>query len=415
MTKVWDYILKHQQASNDRLYLVPSENAPSINARLAFLTDVLNRYYFPLEKSSGWAFPGNEWLEAIHQYCEELLRKVTGARYVNIRPISGINAMTVVLAALLRGGETVATISPENGGHTTTTVIARRLGARVVYLPYNQKGFTVDVDSLQEFILRERVSLVYLDKTHILFPYPLKEMRLAIPPHIPIYYDGSHVLGLIFGGIFQEPLKEGATFLGGSTHKTIPGPHKGFIATNDMVQAEKIIPYARKFVSHDHGGDIAALAIILEEMEDRWPSYAAQIVRNSQKLGRLLSEKGFLVAAPELGFTKTHQLWLDIAPYIDAFEATKILARCNIIVNATNAPSVSGRLSLRIGVQEITYLGATEKIIEEIADIFGRIFINKCCSEEEIKQRVADIKKRLLPPFDLNNLERVIDLLRGHS
>jgi len=41
---------------------------------------------------------------------------------------------------------------------------------------------------------------------------------------IPLLYDGAHVLGLIAGGQFQDPLHQGATWLTGSTHKTFPGP-----------------------------------------------------------------------------------------------------------------------------------------------------------------------------------------------
>lgn len=405
-------LLSHQKAFNERLYLVASENSPSITARLAFLTDVINRYYFPLEGNKSWAFPGNEWLEAIHNRCERLLKELTGAKYVNIRPISGINAMTIALASLTRGWDTIATFSPENGGHSTTSVIARRLGAKTAWLPYNQKEFTLDIEAIPEFIAREKISLVYLDQAHILFPHRLKELRFVVPKEIPIYYDGSHVMGLIFGRNFQDPLQEGATLLGGSTHKTIPGPHKAFIATNDDVLYEKIWPYARRFVSHEHGGDIAALTIILEEMRGKWEEYAMRVVQNAQYFAKLLQAKGFFVAATEHGFTKSHQIWVDIDQYKEAFEAVKLLASHNIIVNSINAPSILGRLSLRIGVQEITYLGANETTMEAIADIFEEIFLKKNESIENIRHRVAEIKRSIMPALNEEYLEKIFALLK---
>ena len=46
-------------------------------------------------------------------------------------------------------------------------------------------------------------------------------------------YDAAHVLGLIAGKQFQDPLKEGAEVLMGSTHKTFPGPQGGIILSQE--------------------------------------------------------------------------------------------------------------------------------------------------------------------------------------
>lgn len=403
-----DDIIAHQEAYKKRLYLVPSENSPSIAARLAFLTDLLNRYYFSLQEHRHWAFPGNEFIEKIYERCKSLLREATGAKFINIRPISGVNAMTIALASLVKIGETVASIAPENGGHAITAAISKRLGLCSVYLPYNQDIFAVNIEALPEFINREGVSLIYLDQAQILFPHKLREMRERIPETTKIYYDGSHVMGLIFGNNFQNPLKEGADFLGGSTHKTIPGPHKGFIATNDAKWQEWINGYSKVFVSHDHGGDIAALTIVLEEMHDRWPQYAKQVVMNAKHLAQKLDEKGFVVIAKHLGFTQSHQLWIDTHPNIDAFEAVLALARCNIIANTIRAPSLTDRLAVRLGVQEVTYCGANEQTMDKIADLFEEILLKKSVSEEEIRKRVADLKSGLLPPIDKNYLEKIM-------
>lgn len=389
-----------------------SENSPSIVSRLAFLTDIFSRYYFPLDKYRHWAFPGNEFIERIYQRCEELLREATGAKYVSIKPISGVSAMTIALAALAKNGDTIATISPQNGGHTITSDIARRLGLRVVHLPYQQESFTIDTAAISDFLEREKASLIYLDQCHILFPYNLRELRARVPDNVKIYYDGSHVMGLIFGGVFQEPLNEGASFQGGSTHKTIPGPHKAFIATNDEDNFLRVEKCSNIFVSHDHGADVAALAIVLEEMRGRWQTYAGQVINNAQFLASALDEKGFTVIAKNLGFTKSHQIWLDIAPQMDPFKAAMTLADCNIIVNTISAPSVAGRLALRIGVQEATYLGATEKTMQSIAEIFEKIFISHQYNERKVREEVAEIKNQLIPQLSKDKLDEIFMLLR---
>ena len=40
-------------------------------------------------------------------------------------------------------------------------------------------------------------------------------------------YDAAHVAGLIAGGQFQDPLREGAHLMSFSTHKTLFGPQGG--------------------------------------------------------------------------------------------------------------------------------------------------------------------------------------------
>src|SRR3989344_3634628 len=114
--KTIDDIIEHQKEYYNRIYLIPSENSPSITARLVFITDIFNRYFFPLQENRQWVFPGNQLLEKIYGRCEDLLKEITGARYVNIKPISGVSAMTIALAALAKPGNRIATVSPQNGG-----------------------------------------------------------------------------------------------------------------------------------------------------------------------------------------------------------------------------------------------------------------------------------------------------------
>ncbi len=411
---VFDYILEHQKAADERLYLIPSENALSARARFVFLTEVLNRYYFPLETHRHWAFPGNEWLEKVYARCRELLSEAAGASFVNIRPISGVNAMTIALAALCRPGETIATLAPENGGHPITARVAERLGIKDVHLPYRQEEFSIDTERFQDFIEREGVSLVYLDAAQILFPHKVREMRSLLPNSVKIYYDGSHVMGLIFGKQFQDPFGEGADFLGGSTHKTLPGPHKAFIATNDAEAHERLAQGSSILVSHDHGGDGAALAVVLEDMRGRWQGYAAQVVKNARRLAEKINGTGIRVIAERLGFTRSHQLWIDIAPIVDPYEAVLALARCNVISNTIRAPSLNGGFALRLGVQEMTYLGAREKEMDALAGVFEELFVKRS-PESSVRALVAEIRRGLKPAVDPEMISRVADMLSGRK
>src|SRR5438093_1584934 len=134
--------------------------------------------------------------------------------------------------------------------------------------------------------------LVIMGKSLFLFPEPVSEVSaFCKTKDIPLLYDGAHVLGLIAGGQFQDPLHEGATWMTGSTHKTFPGPQRGVILGNmDGETEKKYWPAADRGVfpgssSNHHLHSLPALVVAAREMKKYGREYAAQIVRNAQALG----------------------------------------------------------------------------------------------------------------------------------
>lgn len=412
MNDIVSHLFEHQNKADNSLYLIPSENSLSRQARLAYASDIISRYYFPTANSSTWAFPGNDAIAPIYNICERLLKERTGAKWISIKPISGASSMTIGITSMSRVGDTIATIHPRNGGHTITKLQTEALGRHLQHLPFLDNGLDENIAALPEFYTQHDIQMVYLDRCHMLFPYQLEALRKHTPQHIPIYYDGSHVMGLLFGNRFNKPLIEGATVLSGSTHKTIPGPHKAFIATNDDELAISIANHASSFVSHDHPADTAALAITLLEMQDEWESYADKTIHNAQTLASQLHKHGLPVLFPERNFTECHQIWIDTFPAIDAYEAVMKLAQCGIITNTFYAPTVPDRLSMRIGVQEITYLGATTEHIARIATAITDCLYDRA-STERLTQSVAEIRQELHKTVDGKLLEQIQNLLKS--
>ena len=388
VTEILALITQYHQASTRRLHLIPSENPMSLAARLPYLTDVIHRYCFTAE-GENWAWPGKYELSAIESAAKEDLRLLFGAKHVNIKPISGINCMAIVLSALAERGGTVFNIGEADGGHGSTRFIAKRLGLNIVDLPYERSSFTIDTDRLAR-IAEEALGpkLVYLDQFMCLFPHNLVAIRAAVGPETVIHYDGSHVMGLIAGGQFQKPLAEGADSLAGSTHKSFPGPHKGVILTNSDQISTKINEHASHWVSHHHPADVAALAITLASFHGDAASYAAQTVGNARRLGHALAGVGFTVCAAERGFTRSHQLWIDIAPIMDPLEANQRLMAAGIVANAIDIPYLASKTGLRLGVQEVTRLGMGSDDMMAIASIMERLLIKR----EEASAVSADVQ-----------------------
>ena len=369
-------VTAHHRTNRQRLHLVASENGLSLAARVPHLMEAAIRYAFPGPDGGGenWAWPGRQGLIEMERAVAVQLGAQLGGRYVNLRPVSGMSALTVALSALARPGDTVFNLAERDGGHGSTRFIGTRLLLAMKDLPVDPVTCTLNLDVLaQQLGGGPRPKLVYLDAFMCLFPMDLTGLRDVVGPETIIHYDASHTLGLIAGGAWQNPLVEGADSLGGSTHKTYPGPHKGLLATNDTELAAQLDEYASHFVSHHHPAEVVALAVAAAEMDARGATYAHSTVANARRLGAALAERGFTVCGEKGGFTDSHQLWIDIAPLMEAEEASRRLTRAGIVVNAIPLPHITSPAGLRLGVQEVSWAGMGDAEMDEIAEIFTAV------------------------------------------
>jgi glycine hydroxymethyltransferase len=220
-----------------------------------------------------------------------------------------------------------------------------------------------------------------LGKSLFLFPEPVRELAAVCRERdIPILYDGAHVFGLIVGGKFQDPLHEGATWMTASTHKTFPGPQRGVIlASLDEAGEQKYWPAADRGVfpgssSNHHLHTLPALLVAIREMRQHAVTYAAQVVRNAQTLGRALEEEGIPVEARDFGYTESHQIAVNVAAYGGGVVAAQRLETNDIIVNYNMLPldtSARNPSGLRVGVQEMTRYGMQEGDIQRLAALMS--------------------------------------------
>lgn len=376
--EILSLLAAYQEQSSSRLHLVPSENRLSLAARVPFLTEAVHRYSFPGPEPENWAWPGNPTLARIEAAATSGLRALFRAQHANLKAISGVNCLTIALSALTHPGDTVLSISEADGGHGSTRFIGSRLGLQMADLPFDRGQYAIDTDRLAAQIRsRPRPTLVYLDAFMCLFPHDLVALRAAVGPDVLIHYDGSHALGLIAAGQFQDPLGEGADSLGGSTHKTFPGPHKGVLLTNHPGLAARFDEHASHFVSHHHPADVASLAVAIAEMRDRGLQYAQRAVGDARHLAACLAERGFRVCAKSRGYTRSHQLWVDIAPVMPSERASQLLLHSGIVVNAIDIPYTSSGTGLRLGVQEAAWMGMGPDAMEKIAGVFAAVLLNR--------------------------------------
>jgi glycine hydroxymethyltransferase len=197
-------------------------------------------------------------------------------------------------------------------------------------------------------------------------------------------YDGAHVLGLIAGGVFQDPLREGADVMTGSSHKTFPGPQGGFLLSSSEDPAfqkrlnNAIFPGV---CSSYHLHHVAGKVIALAEFEEYGAAYAEDIVANAKHFAASLAAEGFDVLAESRGYTASHQVLTRHgskdsgagAKAARLLEDAGIITNMNMLPGDTKAMTPSG---LRLGVQELTRVGMGLREMEEVAKLYARVLIH---------------------------------------
>ena len=380
--------------------LIASENAQSPAVRAIQNSDFMARYAEGHPNTADEVkryYQGTRYIDQIEIMAQEELQALAGARQADVRPISGNAANTAIALGYLRGGDTIVVNSTAAGGHishNTIGVFGRRIQSRGMslnltsdkriplhFFPLTDDMYHIDVEKSLELIDQVSPRLIVLGKSLILFPEPVRELAgLCQERGIPILYDGAHVFGLITGGQFQDPLREGATWLTASTHKTFPGPQRGIIvAALDEDGERKYWPAADRGVfpgssSNHHLHTLPALLVAIREMQQHASAYAAQIVRNAQTLGQALEDEGIAVEARDFGFTQSHQIAVNVSAHgsgvavAQQLEANGIIVNYNMLPFDTNPRNPSG---LRIGVQEMTRYGMREPDIQRLAALLS--------------------------------------------
>jgi len=408
--KAFTLLQQHHKWFQEAIPLIASENVPSPAVREALMTDFGNRY------AEGWpgerVYAGCVYIDQVELVCIDLMKRLFKAEFVDVRPISGVVANLVLYTAFTEPGDVMMALSIPGGGHITMG--KKELGGTagavhglvVEYLPLDYKEMNIDVDKAKERINKlakdgKPPKLVMFGGSVFPFPHPVKELESAIHGiGASVGYDAAHVAGLIAGGVFQDPLREGVDVMSMSTHKTFFGPQHGGVLSWDKY-ADKIKRATFPgMVSNHHLHALAGVAIACAEMLEFGPEYVRQIVKNSKALGQALHERGFNVLAEHKGFTESHVIIVDITKHGDGGTIEGQLEKANVIINRNLLPwdIKEGRHfmhpgGIRLGTSEITRLGIRENAMQDIAEFIKRVIIDKE-DVDRVKKDVAAFREQ---------------------
>ena len=372
--------------------LIASENVTSRRVRNAMASDFMHRYAegHPGERY----YRGTEFIDKIETDLKKNLQTLFRCDNVDVRPISGTNANEAVFSIYIKPGNIVMVNSTPGGGHISHHKHGSvgKFTKNIIDFPLSKDGYHMDVEGVKDLVHKVKPKLLIFGKSLFLFPEPLEGLRDVCEQYkVKVVYDAAHVLGLIAGECFQDPLSEGADIVTGSVHKTFFGTQRGIILSNvDDNEWTKIDKGAFPGSSSNHHLDsLVGLAMACDEMLDFGREYARQIVSNAKILGTALDKHGFKVQAKEFGYTESHQVAVDVGEHGGGKMVSEVLEKNDIILNMNLLPSESIKYvrnpnGVRIGVQEMTRFGMKEEEMERIAELMKECIVDKKYVKKEV-------------------------------
>ena len=422
----------HTWRQKECINLIPSEMSQSYLSRLLSVSDPVNRYaeHKEVRAFSGedvFYYQGTGFIQEIEERLNKEFQTFFGCRNIESRVVSGQMANTAFFSALVDFINRADRKSEQRrigkiinnhiikGGHLSAQPMGalRDFVARdpktekpaVINFPVlKENPYKIDIDACESIIKDHQPELVILGKSMILHKEPVARIRNLVDTYAPnciVMYDMAHVLGL-YGSHFQEPLKEGAHIVTGSTHKTYFGTQRGVIASDFKEEDTEYglweAVQRRTFpgsVSNHHLGTMTGLLFSAYEMNHFKDAYQKAVISNAKAFAAALKQEGLSVAGdPDISYTETHQVILNVGYGKGAKTAASLEAN-NIIVNYQATPVEEGFTAsgaLRMGVSEMTRFGMGETDFQTLAGLMA-----DCIKKgSPIKEEVLKLRKQFI-------------------
>jgi glycine hydroxymethyltransferase len=418
-----ELILKLIDASRNHEYyrdaecinLIASEGlkSPAVNQMLSLSKDLECRYAEGENDLEGHVktrhYQGQKYMTNIENYATDLMKNLFKCNWADVRLVSGTHANLATFKGLSQAAKNrKMVVTPLSCGahisHDYTGLAGAVLGLENINHVYSINELNIDADKSAHVIRAAKPGIVTFGGSLFLFPHPVKELK-AVADEVGAYvaYDASHVLGLIAGGVFQDPLSEGADFITSSTHKTFPGPQGGVILGNAknarMEKAIRAIQFAifPLSTSNTHLARLPAVGIAALEMKLFGAELARQTVKNAQTAGQYLCENGVEVLCESKGFTRSHQIAVDVSEFGGGKKVAQELEEANIILNKNLLPyndqnDRDNPSGLRIGFQDVTRRGFREGDVKHLCDLMLSVMKGKS-KPSEVKENTIALKK----------------------
>ncbi|MFN3823238.1 MAG: serine hydroxymethyltransferase [Pseudorhodobacter sp.] len=350
---------------------------------------------------------GLEAIEEIEVIAAELAAELFGATHAEIRVGSGALANLYGFMALAQPGDAIIAPAGAIGGHVThhAAGCAGLYGLQSHAAPVDADGYSVDLAGLADLAGRVRPKIITIGGSLNLFPHPVRQVRaIADAVGARVLFDAAHQCGIIAGGVWANPLDEGAHLMTMSTYKSLGGPAGGLIVTNDAGIAERLdqIAFPGMTANFD-AAKSAALAITLLDWRDHGGAYAQAMVDLARALAAALLAEGLPVFAADRGTTQSHQFALEAAAFGGGQAASKTLRKAGFLACGIGLPlaEVAGDLNgLRIGTPELVRRGVAPADAPALAALIAEALRSK--APETVAPRTARLRGKFSGMHHIN-------------
>ncbi len=384
---VGGFIEKEYYRQKNNVELIASENYCS-EAVLAACGSCLSWKYaegYPYVRTSGNTsryYGGTEFVDQLEEYCCDVWRKVFDTDYhVNVQPHSGSQANFAAYKSILKPGDTILSLSLDNGGHLTHGSSVNFSGTlyNMVFYDVDERGY-IDMEDVRKKAMASRPQLILTGATAYSRTFDF-QANTDIAKEVGAYFmvDMAHIAGLVAGGAHPSPFGY-ADIITTTTHKTLRGPRGGLIfARQDLAKKvdSAVFPYAQ-------GGPlehiIAGKAVCAEEaLRPSYKEYVHQVVKNCKALSDEFIRLGYKVVT---GGTDNHLILLDLSD--EPFSGRVLQEECDkigITLNKNCVPcekrSPRETSGVRIGTAPMTTRGYLEedfvRVVHRIDELIKKL------------------------------------------
>lgn len=399
--EVFAAIKAQTEQEDTEINLIASENTSSRLCREAAGSVLMNKY--------AEGYPGKRWYSGCLPVdaAEELARKraceLFGADHANVQPHCGSAANMAVYFATIKPGDTILSLSLDQGGHLSHGSPVNFSGKIYNIVPYMVDKTTemLDYDALEKQALEVKPKILLAGASAYPRTLDFKRIReICDKAGCLMLVDMAHIAGLVAGGAHPSPVPY-ADFVTTTTHKTLGGPRGGMV----LCKAQYAKALDSAVFPGMQGGPleniIAAKAVCFREwMSPEKKDYAQQVVKNCKVLCKTVQDRGYRIVS---GGTDNHLFLVDVKSTkgITGKDAAAALDAAGIVVNKNTIPfdteSPFKTSGIRVGTASVTTRGMKEaemiKIGTWIADVLDNI------ADTGVQERVKAEAKALVKNF----------------
>ncbi len=326
---------------------------------------------------------GTENQDKIELLAIERLKKLFECEHANLQSGSATIANSAVFMGLLNPGDTVLSMSLNDGGHLSHGAKFHFSGKfyNVIQYGVRKEDECIDMEQVRELALKYKPKMIICGGSAYPRLIDYKAFRnIADEVGAYLWADAAHIIGMIAGKAIQSPVPyaDVVTF---STQKTLRGPRGcGVILCKEKLKSK----IDRGVFPGMQGGPkadmIAARAVLFKEcMTPEYQEYQKQVLKNAKALAQGCLEEGLELVS---GGTDTHLALVKVTDFIEnGREAELLLESVGIVTNKNLIPydklNSSLTSGIRIGSPLMTTRGAKEQEMLTIGHLIGKTLKNK--------------------------------------